>query len=178
MEIYGTLKWRIVINHWIPPPPSMVKVNVNGTFKHQTGNIGAGWIIRDEKGTYLLSGSSKLKQGSNSLEAKGIALLHALQSNWCRGYRMIIMDGDCTVLNGLLHKRSKHTAMENLLVDIRSWADHFTNISFTVVPRDCNQVADKLAKLAQHQQLVTQTNFYPPLCLKICLFKDYVNFSN
>lgn len=37
-----------------------------------------GWIIRDDHGVYLLPGSIKVQQATNSLEAEGLTLLYGL----------------------------------------------------------------------------------------------------
>ncbi|XP_010418521.1 PREDICTED: uncharacterized protein LOC104704085 [Camelina sativa] len=41
--------------HWNSPTTDVVKVNFDGSFQLDNGNIGVGWIIRDNKGTYPLS---------------------------------------------------------------------------------------------------------------------------
>ncbi|XP_010430818.1 PREDICTED: uncharacterized protein LOC104715064 [Camelina sativa] len=138
-------------SQWTLPTTEVVKVNFDGSFHSHNGSIGVGWIIHGDKGTYLLSRSSKLKQASNPLWTERLALLHAIQSTWCCGYRKVILEGDCKALDDLLHRRTTSITMENLLVDIRSWADLFAEISFSLVRRECNQVADKLAKSAHYQ---------------------------
>lgn len=47
---------------WKSPPAGIFKVNYDGSLFLLQGSISAVWIIRDSQGTYLLSGSSKLKQ--------------------------------------------------------------------------------------------------------------------
>lgn len=143
----------------------MFKVNVDGSFNYHTQRTGAGWIIRDDDGSYYLAGTSQLQQASTPLEAEGIALLHALQSSWYRGYMRLIMEGDCKTLFDILHGNITFASMEHLITDIRSWADRFTEISFLLTPRDSNRIADRLAKSAHDQTVTSQTFLYPPLCI-------------
>lgn len=119
----------------------MFKVNVDGSFNYHTRRTCAGWILRDDEGLYCLAGTSQLHQASTPLEAEGIALLHALQSSWCRGYRRLIMEGDSKTLFDILHGNFTFASVEHLITDIRSWADHFKEISFSLTPRNNNRIA-------------------------------------
>lgn len=59
--------------------------------------------------------------------------------------------------------------MEILITDIRSWADRFIEINFSLTPKECNSVEDKLAKCAQSQYVTSNIYLYPPICLRRCL---------
>ncbi|KAL1191792.1 hypothetical protein V5N11_033664 [Cardamine amara subsp. amara] len=161
--------------YWQKQPPGYLKCNFDASYIHNNTHIGVGWVLRDEYGIYKLSGSSKLHQGSSPLEAEGMDLLHATQYLWCRGFRKVIIETDCRELHKLLHNQCKIASMESLIIDTRSWADRFANISFTLVPPECNQVADKLAKRAIIQSLASQIYFYPLSCISFFLFQDYIN---
>lgn len=103
------------------------------SFHINRSDIGAGWIIRNSNGFHCLSGSSRLKQASTLLQAEGIALLHAndaMQSAWCRGYKSIVMEGDCHVLHDLISHKTTNITMYNLIVDISSWVNRFEDITF------------------------------------------------
>lgn len=50
-------------------------------------------------------------------------LLHAIQTFWCRGFRNLMMEGDCHGLNDLLHNRMKNANLDLLIIDILNWAD-------------------------------------------------------
>lgn len=69
----------------------------------------------------------------------------------------------------------ENTSLNPLLNDIRSWADHFSYISFNLVQRRCDQVLDKLAKDAHNYSVTFTTHFYPPRFLWRYLFNDFVN---
>ncbi|KAL1225455.1 hypothetical protein V5N11_009106 [Cardamine amara subsp. amara] len=114
---------------WQPPPSGSFKCNVDASFHYNLDYIGVSWVLRDDLGMYKLSGSLQRKQGSNSLEAEAMALLHAIKALWCRGYRNVIMEVDCRNLYDLLHNHSVNASITPILSDIRSWADHYTNIS-------------------------------------------------
>lgn len=132
--------------HWQPPTSEILKYNIDASFIHNSDFIGVCWIVCGETGAYLLYASSKLKQDTNSLEAEDLAMLHAIHSLYCRGYRRILMQSDCTKLIGLLHNHKENATLNPLLVDIRSWTNHFSSILFTSVLRKYNQITDKLAK--------------------------------
>lgn len=123
---------------WKPPTSGLLKCNVNASFRPNPDFIRVGWILRDENGIYTITGSTKLRQGSGALEAEGIAVLHALQSVWCRNYRNVIIEVDCKDLHDLFSGTTENEALTPLITDIRSWADHFSKISFTLVSRQRN----------------------------------------
>lgn len=153
----------------------MLKCNVDASFHHNALRIGVGWILRDEHGDFKLAASSCLSQGSNALEAEGMAFLHGLQSVWCRGFRNIIMEIDCKTLIDLLQNHSTMATIDPILVDIRSWADRFNKLSFSLDPRQDNQAADILAKFANSQSITSSIYIHPPRMLRRFLIQDYVN---
>lgn len=162
---------------WTPPSTGFLKCNVDASFHHYADFIGVGWILRDVHGSYTLSRSSKLRQGTNPLEAEGLAVLHALQTLWCKGCRNAIMEFDCKELHDLLLDLMENASITPLHIDVRSWVDHFDNVSFTWIPRQGNQVADKLTNYALNQSVTYSTNFFPPRMLRSYLFNDFVNIS-
>ncbi|KAL1193078.1 hypothetical protein V5N11_018532 [Cardamine amara subsp. amara] len=151
---------------WIPPPLGFVKVNVDGSFNYQNGCIGAGWIVHDDSGNYSLAGRAQLKQAFSPLEVEGIALLYALQSTWYRGYRRIIIEGDCKTLFDIINNNISIITMEHLITEIRSWADRYSKIQFSLISRDSNSIADRLAKSAYDQHVTSQTFVHPPYCIR------------
>lgn len=38
---------------WQPPPPNILKLNVDGSFYHHTNTLGIGGIIRDHQGSLI-----------------------------------------------------------------------------------------------------------------------------
>ncbi|KAL1212169.1 hypothetical protein V5N11_028790 [Cardamine amara subsp. amara] len=138
-------------------------------------HIGAGWIIRDERGLFKLARSTRLTQAALPIQAKALALLHALQSAWCRGYRKVVMEGDCKPLFDIITQQSIDVNIDSIVIDIRSWVDRFSSISFSVVPRECNKVADMLAKVSYQQHLTSQTYSFLPHWLRSKLYHDSVN---
>lgn len=56
-------------HHWEPPSQELLKCNFDASYIHNSEFLGVGWVLRDESGTYKLFASSKLKQGTNPLEA-------------------------------------------------------------------------------------------------------------
>ncbi|KAL1188586.1 hypothetical protein V5N11_003893 [Cardamine amara subsp. amara] len=119
------------IRRWTKPEQGKVKVNVDGSFVIHGRYAGAGWVIRDDQGAYCLSGSSRLTQASSPIQADALALLHAIEAIWCRGYRNVTIEGDCKALFDSINLRSRDIRIENIIVNIHSWADIFSHILFS-----------------------------------------------
>ena len=86
---------------WQPPPITHLKCNFDAGFNVQSLNATAGWIIRNHEGKPQHWGSLKLDHTSTPLEAETKALLAALQQTWVRGYKQVVMEGDCQTLINL-----------------------------------------------------------------------------
>lgn len=57
--------------------------------------------------------------------------------------------------------------MEHRITDICCWVNRFTEISFSLIRRDCNGIADKLAKSVYRQTKTLSTFFYPHLVFMV-----------
>ncbi|XP_059277795.1 uncharacterized protein LOC132031972 [Lycium ferocissimum] len=85
------IRKSIRIVKWIPPPPSFIKLNSDGSCRGEL--CGGGGVIRNDKGKLIQAYSMNLGKGtSNCAEAK--ALQHGTE--WCisEGWRKIIVESD------------------------------------------------------------------------------------
>ncbi|KAJ4713180.1 Ribonuclease H protein [Melia azedarach] len=76
---------------WKPPPKNWVKLNIEGCSSGVQGSAGAGGIIRDESGKWLL-GYSKNLGTSNRLASELWALYHGLDLVLERGFRKVLVE--------------------------------------------------------------------------------------
>ncbi|KAL9812154.1 putative ribonuclease H domain-containing protein [Arabidopsis thaliana] len=142
---------------WQPPPITHLKCNFDAGFNVQSLNATAGWIIRNHEGKPQHWGSLKLDHTSTPLEAETKALLAALQQTWVRGYKQVVMEGDCQTLINLANGSTSHSSIANLLEDIHFWASKFSSIHFSFVRRRGNKLAHDLAKFG---------------CISTCFYSD------
>ncbi|CAE5960349.1 unnamed protein product [Arabidopsis arenosa] len=72
-------------SRWEPPNQHWIKCNYDGTYSN--GRISqAGWVIRNDRGTYLGAGQAKGNQTRNVVESEFQALIMAMQHCWIKGY--------------------------------------------------------------------------------------------
>lgn len=58
-------KVRIAMREkWCPPSKGWVKINMDGSFRHNTGNTTTGGLICDEKGCWLAGFVTNARQGN------------------------------------------------------------------------------------------------------------------
>ncbi|KAK4733710.1 hypothetical protein R3W88_007971 [Solanum pinnatisectum] len=82
---------------WIKPPDSWVKINTDGSALNNPGRIGAGGILRNQTGEFILAFSVPLGQGTNNqaeIEAANFGLTWCVQLN----YKNVILEVDSQLL--------------------------------------------------------------------------------
>lgn len=70
---------------WDPPPSGWVKCNFDSSYKGETEEIGARWIIRDCTGHHITSGNARLSPVATVLQAEAKGFLHVIQTLWIKG---------------------------------------------------------------------------------------------
>ncbi|PKA61450.1 hypothetical protein AXF42_Ash014367 [Apostasia shenzhenica] len=69
-------------SHWDPPPPRWIKVNFDGSVK-QNGAAGAGGVLRDHCGNFLLATGYKLyTHATTTAEATGALIAMTATQEW------------------------------------------------------------------------------------------------
>ena len=162
--------------HWTKPPQGWHKCNYDGTYNAGLQSKG-GWIIRDERGTYLGAGHGIGGLTNNALESELHALIMAMQSCWVKGYKKIVFEGDNKEAGEILNDKISNFAAFNWLRDIRHWRHKFEDCRFVWTRRDCNMAADTLAKEDLPQRLRSLFYNFVPSSLVTHLHRDF-NLAN
>ncbi|XP_055826390.1 uncharacterized protein LOC129894767 [Solanum dulcamara] len=131
---------------WIRPPPSIVKLNTDGSALDNPGKIGAGGILRDHKGNLIYAFATPLGHGTNNQAEVQAATMGIL---WClqHGYSRVVLEVDSKLLTMWLKQDIKpswsiHKYMEELQ-NLVQLLDYF---HCKHVFREANFVADTLSK--------------------------------
>lgn len=66
-------------SRWEPPPDGWIKCNFDSSYRNDRDFSGLGWIVRDDKDSYLASRLAKIRGVSSILEAEASGFLYALQ---------------------------------------------------------------------------------------------------
>ena len=137
---------------WRPPPPGIIKFNVNATILQSTAKIVV--IARNDSGS-LIKAWAKLIHTSNPLVIEASAIIWALQIAKVKGRCGIIVESDsklCVDAIGL-DKTDCDWNISTLCNDAIGLAAEFISCKFCWVKHEANMVAHTLAKLCTPQEL-------------------------
>lgn len=138
---------------WVPPPPDVLKINIDGAFR-EVGKTGAwGFVIRDCDGNGVLEGSGRLKWVHDALMAEGEACLAALTVAMDAGISHVVIEADSSNLVAAVNSDGFDQAVGGVLFkEIRLILSlHFVTLSFTHVSTSCNNCAHELACAGIHR---------------------------
>lgn len=132
---------------WNPPPPTIIKFNVDGATNKEEGVVGVGIVARDHLGQ-ILGASSVPFTGffsPRSVEAMGFREALVIAAN--KGISNIIVEGDCAqVVQALTQARNLFSDCNSILSDCLELLPLFSSCKFVHVKRYCNRVAHSLAR--------------------------------
>ncbi|KAL3820475.1 hypothetical protein ACJIZ3_006380 [Penstemon smallii] len=142
---------RPINPNWNPPPPGTIKINVDAAVDEAKGSVGLGIVARDHEGAVLGWSSEKCDAFWDPLTAESIALLRGLELSIAKGWRHVILEGDCVLaVNGVLHHHSNNYfhPLGHIFEDIKLLAGNLDSFVCSHVFRENNSVAHALAKVA------------------------------
>ncbi|KAG2261177.1 hypothetical protein Bca52824_068256 [Brassica carinata] len=142
---------------WEPPPSGWLKCNFDCSFSRDNEYTGIGWIVRDDKGCFIIAGSAMLHGIKSSLDGEAHAFLYALQNVWIKGWRQVWFEGDSLILTKIINSSGCRMEIDSLLIDIRYWMGLLPDCSLERVNRERNQAADILAKKARDEANLSES---------------------
>ncbi|XP_035542880.1 uncharacterized protein LOC118345390 [Juglans regia] len=143
-EFIFPVKWKLPKQGW-------VKLNIDGCSFGNPGPLGVGCIIRDDKGDLLCGFATTTGHNSNNY-AELMGLLHGLWHIGLLGVFCVVIELDSMlVLNWLRNQRCGLWYMEDYWDEIQSRIAGL-NVSFVHCYRECNSVANGIAKVGAKGQ--------------------------
>ncbi|KAE8656904.1 hypothetical protein F3Y22_tig00116997pilonHSYRG00576 [Hibiscus syriacus] len=109
-------------------------------------------VGRNHVGRWVM-GFMKFIGCCSALDAELWGLFEGLQVAWNMGVRKIKVESDCKEAVDLLNNVPRARDVCSLLPHLGDICNRDWEVSFTFVPRECNSVADKLAKIARSHTL-------------------------
>jgi ribonuclease HI len=79
---------------WCKPPPQYFKVNVDGSFHHDSHSGSIGAVIRDAKGDFVAASTLYLPHIASPAVSKAMAMKEGLSLANCLGCSNVIMESD------------------------------------------------------------------------------------
>ena len=132
---------------WVPPPPDVLKINVDGAF-HAAEKVGGwGFVFRDCDGHGVLARSGRLSRVHDALTAEGEACLAALEAAMDCGISLVAIETDSSNLVAAVTSGKFDQAPGGVVFkEIRALLSlRFVLLSFSHVSRICNGCAHELA---------------------------------
>ena len=132
---------------WIPPPKGWAKLNFGGAARGNSGKVGIGIIINNDKGEWIAKKAFSIFPTSNNL-AELKALEEGLKICSDLGLSKIVIEGDSQIiLNAIRKKTTPNWVLNSRLEWIILLLDHFEDIKIEHIYREGNGKADSLANL-------------------------------
>lgn len=134
---------------WEMPPTGWAKLNTDATFCANTGEAGAGVIVRDERGQVLLAVHRPIRRCSTAEEAEAEACLEGLRltTAWVR--QPVIVEADCaTLITALKAPPQPRARWASVLDEIRAVEGLLPDFKWQQINRERNKVAHELAQRA------------------------------
>ncbi|XP_075650045.1 uncharacterized protein LOC142620574 [Castanea sativa] len=132
------------------PDPQNYKANFDAAVFKATNSASIGVVIGDNIGDVIGALSLPIPLSHLIVELEALACQQAVQFAWEIGLRRVTFEGDSTiVIQAITCGDPKFLPFGNVIDDIRLQASAFQFLEFCNVKRNCNIVADALAKKAK-----------------------------
>ncbi|KAF7825347.1 uncharacterized protein G2W53_016511 [Senna tora] len=134
-------------SRWLPPPLNFYKINTDASRVSETG-AGAGCVIRNWSGRVLAASVLKIPSSKAIELLEAEAVKRGMEMAIRLGIQKAMVEGECLgIMNFLQSNVSILSPLGTVLNNIKSLVQAFSFVSFKWIPRDANQVANKLAQL-------------------------------
>lgn len=144
---------------WIPPHPTRLKCNTDGSWKQETGEGEVGWVLRDHHGNMLWAEAKRITSMGSELEVEAEALRWVAYTLAGFGYRDVIFETDSQILSRMVRGEEEvWPRVYPVIQEISSSLTRFNEVEVVHYPRSGNKVADRIAN-----ETAACTSFVPKL---------------
>lgn len=157
---------------WERPGEGWLKLNMDGAASDSLKSAGAGDVVRDDRGNWVVGFSRKIGK-SNSFEAEiwglcdGLLLCNQMNFNAI----IIVLDAKALV-DAFNNPGCANSMISPLFEDCRHLASRIPRLCIKHIYRKANKCADRLAKLGLHQSLDLVIHSSPPVDILASLEAD------
>ena len=137
------------VQHWLPTPSNVVKINIDGSFFEESKTGGWGAIGRDHTGELVFAACGRISAAAEALQTELMALIHAVPVAEQLRIGRVIFSTDCIELKRAIESNCYDLArLGPLIVHAKSRLGlAFSDYRVEYSPRACNSPAHKLAAL-------------------------------
>lgn len=139
------------------------------------GNAGIGGVFRDHEGKFVAAFARNIGSARNN-KAETWALLRGVQLAIDLDIKKLLIESDSSFLFYCLCRQEDHPNTQTLLVETKLLLQKCEQVKFKFGYRECNKVADWLAKKGADMKTSEEWVFYfEPLWLKKIVHQDLVS---
>ena len=137
------------VQKWVRPPEGIMKINVDGAFKNETGQGGWGAVIRNEEGEVVKAGAGNISHTMDTFHAEMVAAREGIRLAAKAGMGHVIMKTDAMLVKFAMQNDGfRLSPLGGLIWEIKTMvACSFSSISFDHCYRSCNRIAHALAAI-------------------------------
>ncbi|KAL5697815.1 histidine decarboxylase [Ranunculus cassubicifolius] len=130
---------------WTPPPPTVLKINVDISFINNNSPICIGYVLRDDNALFLAGGTAT-DRGGDPERGECLGIRHATMWAYSLGCSKVILETDHKDAANYLCKRKHNLGWISMgiLDDVINIAEYFEFFSVENVNRSCNDVAHSM----------------------------------
>ncbi|KAL9669538.1 hypothetical protein QQ045_007085 [Rhodiola kirilowii] len=135
---------------WQPSENGFLKINVDGAWDRESGKTGIGLCCRDSEGVVLFVVAESTPSVESSVEVELRSLQRSLELTESMGLKRVIFELDnAVVFNAIQNRSSSAMVVAGRLSRCRHLLGRNSCWFLSLIPREANAVADKLAKKAK-----------------------------
>ena len=132
---------------WVWPSQGFIKLNVDGSFRGNSGSARFGGLARGDDGRWIFGFYGSIGLAGNLLPEL-IATFQGLCLAWNHGFRRVLCESNSLEAIRLIHSPSPDLHhFQAVIMEIKSWLSREWHVLVSHVLREGNQYADHLAKL-------------------------------
>lgn len=129
---------------------SWAKLNVDGSYKEQSGDTGVGAVARDSNGTVIFMAWKFVGKCSSAPETEALTCTEGLRWEHQRGLSHVIVESDCTrIIASLRSQTVDRSEVGPIMEEARGLIQLMRDWKCSLVKRDYNHVTNALALLAR-----------------------------
>lgn len=162
--------------YWTPPSEGYMKINVDAAWSQSSLSTGVGVICRNLDGSAVAAKTISMDANFGAPLAELKTIYEGIIFAREQGFPRIVVESDNKLpIEFILRKISPWSVVQSLLELIRELTPLFMDICFVYSPRECNKVADKIAKFARISG--TCSIWLGMIPYWICHLVDYDHFA-
>lgn len=142
-----------VQKQWKPADHGSVKMNVDGSFIAGASKGGVGGILRNDTGTFMAAFAVPVHALASAMQIELLAMQEGIKILKRQQYSKAVLETDCLqAILAIRQPQFTYLGVDAILQHIRMELASCPWIEMQFTPRECNQLAHRLAVIGYESQ--------------------------